>query len=107
MLLLFIIYNEIIHFFDSVCGIARELSVEIFHTDPALCGIARELFVEMLCADPTLCSIARDKFTAMRHSAGNRNRNRIRKYFRVFICDLGVIEWRKKPEVKNLVTLSL
>jgi hypothetical protein len=36
-----------------------------------------------------------------------RIRNIIRKYFRVFICGLGVIDWRKKPEVKNLVTLSL
>jgi hypothetical protein len=37
----------------------------------------------------------------------HRIRNRIRKYFRVIICGLGVIDWRKKPEVEILVTLSL
>jgi hypothetical protein len=29
------------------------------------------------------------------------------KYFRVLIRGLGVIDWRKKPRVKNLVTVSL
>jgi hypothetical protein len=53
--------------------------------------------------------------SAMSHSAGQKFAIRflgefeteyVRKYFRVLIRGLGVIDWRKIPRVKNLVTLS-
>jgi hypothetical protein len=53
---------------------------------------------------PALCRIARDDTYSL---LSRRIYNEIRKYFGVWIRYLDGIDWWKKTEVENLVTLSL
>jgi hypothetical protein len=88
---------------------AGSIEIQILNKkSPVLCGIAWDHGV-------MLCRIARDHGPAIcQHSADHiyslisrRIRNQIRKYFTAWIRGLNEIFWWKKPEVKNLATLSL
>jgi hypothetical protein len=96
----------------------REIQFKIFWLTPryaaqrgvdfALCSIAQS-------RDSPLCGIAQSRDSTLCHIARSRHKfaiswriwNQILKYFRMIICDLGRLDWWKKPRVKNLVRLSL
>jgi hypothetical protein len=75
---------------SALCGIAQSC-------DSPLCGIARS-------CNSALCLIARSRH---KFAISQRNRNRIQKYFRMIISDIGRLDWWKKPRFENLVTVPL
>jgi hypothetical protein len=91
---------------NKLCAMHSNLiSIEnIFNKHFALCWIARSWLSAMLHSGESW-------LRAVQHSTYSRIslriQSRIQKYFRVLLMGLGTIHSWKKPEVKNLVRLSL